>query len=527
MNTTKSFTLPAELSSIWNLIKIISFTKDVAICKVQNTETKIDYILKIYASHIFSKRKKEALSNITDSHFLLPKAHHHIHHREYVFYPLEESLKEILYDTGLSFHDLLCLGTHMIDAISILCDTGIYEADISPCNIYRNSRGIFCLGDINLEKCTILGTHPYVAPEYTHPLTDEHAFKAAMQYSICSLLYSICKLQKDFLFDEMQDILSRGMAKNPSDRFASLTELKRALASLSSHEKTQKLSNLLLHRENHPLFYTKTMPVPKNGHSFIQYFVSIFLMLSIIFFIISLQRYHAVYMTAAKSNEYIAVLDTSDPSANPVTVTTGATISKETATLENTTFTEIDLQHQNNNSFSDTIENAMKKLSSPSDITCIYAGNNYFKNLDGISSFNNLRELYLNDNKLTDLSAISDCNKLKTLVLSYNKIRNLSSLSSLTALEYLDISSNKNIKNISVLYRLTHLKTLNISNTNVSQKEYRQLIKKLPVRLFINNSFYDPLLNVIPCNISDNLFHRCHCCITILICCFQIFYSIF
>ena len=368
----------------------------------------------------------------------------------------------------------------MIDAISILCDTGIYEADISPCNIYRNSRGIFCLGDINLEKCTILGTHPYVAPEYTHPLTDEHAFKAAMQYSICSLLYSICKLQKDFLFDEMQDILSRGMAKNPSDRFASLTELKRALASLSSHEKTQKLSNLLLHRENHPLFYTKTMPVPKNGHSFIQYFVSIFLMLSIIFFIISLQRYHAVYMTAAKSNEYIAVLDTSNPTANPVTVTTGATISKETATLENTTFTEIDLQHQNNNSFSDTIENAIKKLSSPSDITCIYAGNNYFKNLDGISSFNNLQELYLNDNKLTDLSTVSDCNKLKTLVLSYNKIRDLSSLSSLTALEYLDISSNKNIKDISVLYQLTRLKTLNISNTNVSQKEYRQLIKKLP-----------------------------------------------
>ena len=58
MNTTKSFTLPAELSSIWNLIKIISFTKDVAICKVQNTETKIDYILKIYASHIFFKKKE-------------------------------------------------------------------------------------------------------------------------------------------------------------------------------------------------------------------------------------------------------------------------------------------------------------------------------------------------------------------------------------------------------------------------------------------------------------------------------------
>ena len=203
-------------------------------------------------------------------------------------------------------------------------------------------------------------------------------------------------------------------------------------------------------------------------------------MLSIIFFIISLQRYHAVYMTAAKSNEYIAILDTSIPSGGPVTATTGAITSGENIMSENPAITEIDLQNQDYNFFSDAVDNTIKNISIPSDITCIYAGNNSFKNLDGISSFNNLQELYLNDNKLTDLSAVSDCNRLKTLVLSYNKIRDLSFLSSLTALEYLDISSHKNIKDISVLYRLTHLKTLNISSTNVSQKEYRQLIKKLP-----------------------------------------------
>lgn len=480
MNTTKSFTLPAELSSIWSLIKIISFTKNITICMVQNTETKLDYILKIYASHIFSKRKLEALSHITDSHFLLPKEHLHIRQKVYVLYPVKESLKEILYDTGLSFHDLLCLGTHMIDAVLILCDAGIYEADISPCNIYRNSKGIFCLGDINLEKCTILGTQPYVAPEYTKQLTDNQAFEAAMQYSICSLLYSLCKLQKDFLFDEMQDLLSKGISSNPAERFSSLSELKHAFASLASHDEAQKQSVLILHRENHPLFYTKTMPVPKNGYSFAHYLVSILLMLSIILFIFSLHRYRTIYITATKSNDYFAVLDTSIPSIEPVIATNSAIVSEDNQITKNTAITEIDLQDQKNNSFSDAVDNVIKNLSDPSDITCIYAGNNYFKDVDNISSFSNLQELYLNHNRLTDLSSLSGCNKLTTLVLSYNDIRDLSPVNSLTTLKYLDISSNKNIKDISVLYSFTQLETLNISNTNVSQKEYRQLSEKLP-----------------------------------------------
>lgn len=480
MNTTNSFTLPAELSSIWSLIKIISFTKNVTICMVQNVETKLDLILKIYASPVFSKRKYDDLSHITDSHFILPKEHFHIHHKEYVFYPVKESLKELLYDTGISFHNLLSLGTHIIDAVLILRDAGIYEADISPCNIYQNSKGMFCLGDINLEKCTILGTHPYIAPEYTKQLTDGHSFETAMQYSICSLLYSICKLQKDFLFDDMQDILSKGMSKNPSDRFSSLTELKRAFAVLASHDKFQKQSVLILHHENHPLFYTKTMPIPKNGYSFVHYLICVLLMLSIILFIFSLYRYRTIYMTPTNSNDYIAVLDTSTPSTDCVLATDSALNSEKEPVTENADITEIDFQDQKSNSFSDSMANAIKKLSDPSEITCIYAGNNYFTNLNGISGFNNLHEIYLNHNRIVDLSEISECGKLTTLILSYNDIRDLTPLISLTALNHLDISSNKNIEDISVLYNLVNLKTLNVSNTNVSQKEYRQLLKKLP-----------------------------------------------
>lgn len=66
------------------------------------------------------------------------------------------------------------------------------------------------------------------------------------------------------------------------------------------------------------------------------------------------------------------------------------------------------------------------------------------------------------------------------LILSYNDIRDVSPISSLTFLKHLDLSSNMHLSGIDALDNLKHLNTLNISNTNVSQKEYRQLVKKLP-----------------------------------------------
>ncbi|MCI7062222.1 MAG: hypothetical protein MR965_08490, partial [Lachnospiraceae bacterium] len=62
----------------------------------------------------------------------------------------------------------------------------------------------------------------------------------------------------------------------------------------------------------------------------------------------------------------------------------------------------------------------------------------------------------------------------------YNKISDISALKELPLLEYLDISSNPDINKIDILSDLASLKFLNISNTNITKKQYRQLKNKLP-----------------------------------------------
>ena len=120
MNHKTTFPLPEELSSVWNISNIIYFNNKSMICQVQNTKTKLDFILKIYNDDTFSKRKYHNLSKLSDKYFILPKESVHLHHKRYLFYPVAESLKDILYQDGLSFHDILCLGIHMVDAVFFL-----------------------------------------------------------------------------------------------------------------------------------------------------------------------------------------------------------------------------------------------------------------------------------------------------------------------------------------------------------------------------------------------------------------------
>lgn len=473
MNHKTTFPLPEELSSVWSISNIIYFNNKSMICQVQNTKTKLDFILKIYNDDTFSKRKYHNLSKLSDKYFILPKESVHLHHKRYLFYPVAESLKDILYQDGLSFHDILCLGIHMIDAVSCLCDQGILEADISPGNIYRSPKGIFCLGDINLESCTILGTPPFIAPEYHSKTSDPEVFQASMQFSICSLLHALCRLQKNFLFEEMQNILSRGMAEDPQDRYTSLESFKHALSTLSSCEINHATNRLLLHRENHPLFHTKTLPVPKSGHSILGYFIGISFMISVILFIFCLHRYNTFVVSTAKADNYISVIEASPRSSDEFYTP----LPTETESINNASGTsELNLQDQNHNSFTQAVRN----ISSPSGILCIYAGNNLFPDLKGIEDFTRLKEFYGNNDQIKDISDIGKCAHLKTLILSYNNIEDISAISKLTNLEHLDLSSNKRLSDLDPLYRLHSLKVLNISDTNVSQKEYRQLTQKLP-----------------------------------------------
>ena len=564
MNKIEAFTFPKELANTWQVTDIIYFSKDHTICRVQNINTRLDYIMKVYSSRSFSKRKFEEVSNLTDRYFITPKTRLSIRRTEYIFFPAVETLKDILYHSGMSFHDILCLGINLIEAVQLLSRNGIYEADISPNNIYRNAKGNFCLGDLPLDKSPILGTPPFIAPEcvnnapaplfsafskfntasspgtFTSTLspgsypsgapasrslstaassadtftpgsffahfrqqdTRQQIFETAMQYSICSLLHALCKLQKNFYFEEMQNILARGTNDSPTDRYVSLDELKHVFATLSSHEIPPNESLLLLHRKNHPLFHTKTLPVPKSGHSITNCAVFILLMASVICFIMVAHRYH-IYTASIPTNHISAAQRFTATPSSCAAVTAGKLSSdKGMATSDNSSIqtavpddsfsvqagttassapsfeqvtVEVDIQNQNLYSFSTAVRN----IDNAADISCLYAGNNHFTSLDNITDLPHLQELYVNENQITDITGIDTCPFLTTAVLSCNDIRDISALSNLTCLEYLDLSGNRHLSQLEALYDLDKLQILNISNTNVSQKQYRQLCKKL------------------------------------------------
>ena len=122
----------------------------------------------------------------------------------------------------------------------------------------------------------------------------------------------------------------------------------------------------------------------------------------------------------------------------------------------------------------------MKNIDNAADVICLYAGNNHFSTLDNITELPHLQELYVNENRITDINGINACTSLTTAVLSCNDIRDISALSNLTSLDYLDLSGNRHLSQTEPLYDLDHLQILNISNTSVSKKQYRQLCKKLP-----------------------------------------------
>ena len=137
---------------------------------------------------------------------------------------------------------------------------------------------------------------------------------------------------------------------------------------------------------------------------------------------------------------------------------------------------EVDIQNHNLYSFS----TAVKNIDNAADVICLYAGNNHFSTLDNITELPHLQELYINENRITDINGINACTSLTTAVLSCNDIRDISALSNLTSLDYLDLSGNRHLSQTEPLYDLDHLQILNISNTSVSKKQYRQLCKKLP-----------------------------------------------
>ena len=53
MNKNETFLFPKELSNTWHVTDIIYFSKDYTVCRVQNINSRLDYIMKVYSSRCF------------------------------------------------------------------------------------------------------------------------------------------------------------------------------------------------------------------------------------------------------------------------------------------------------------------------------------------------------------------------------------------------------------------------------------------------------------------------------------------
>ena len=97
-------------------------------------------------------------------------------------------------------------------------------------------------------------------------------------------------------------------------------------------------------------------------------------------------------------------------------------------------------------------------------------------NIEGLSSFTNLKKLNLNNCDVSDLSCLKNCTKLTNLSLNNNRIVNLSVLSNMLSLNELNLQNNliedtassgeEKINNLDILldlYNKGNLRKLNIS----------------------------------------------------------------
>lgn len=465
--TNKTIQLPRELKKQWKISCCLSIKNNSGVYLLEGTCNNGKGILKIYQRNSFSKKKYRKVSLLKGEYLVLPEKHYCISGVHYVFYSKFTTLKDILCQNGISLWELLSLGIDLTHAATILYKNHIYEADISPNNIYKNKEGNFCLGDINIQKAYHAGTPGYIPPELTDTkkmISSGDVFDKAMQYSICKLLNSIYQLSESAKTEDITRLLDRGIQIQPDRRFHSLYSLREELEKQQKQLETDHHYQLLQVGEaDHGLFREKTI-ISSCKENFLLYPVlwSLFVFTGCVFLVVLYQNLHSENRTSQKAI-YLSQVVANSPTPSI----------KETVTVKKTV--ELDIRKKGITSFS----SILSMTDHPENVVCLYAGENRLTDTSSIYRFSELQELYLDSNHIQQLSRITELKKLKILVLSYNRLTSLPDISELTSLEHLDLSSNPNFEDIRSLKRLTNLTTLNISETAISKKQYKMLCRRL------------------------------------------------
>ncbi|KAI4839728.1 leucine-rich repeat protein [Plasmodium brasilianum] len=108
-------------------------------------------------------------------------------------------------------------------------------------------------------------------------------------------------------------------------------------------------------------------------------------------------------------------------------------------------------------------------LSTFKNLKCLFLNNNCIRKIDNLNALTNLKALYLQNNDITKIENI-ECSSLVILNLSNNKIKKISNLQPLKSLQTLNISNNllENIDDIKEIANLENLTHLDLSNNNLN-----------------------------------------------------------
>ncbi|VTZ69081.1 leucine-rich repeat protein [Plasmodium chabaudi chabaudi] len=119
-------------------------------------------------------------------------------------------------------------------------------------------------------------------------------------------------------------------------------------------------------------------------------------------------------------------------------------------------------------------------LSTFKNLKCLFLNNNCIKKIENLNDLVNLKALYLQNNDISVIENI-DCMSLVILNLSNNKIKKIGNLHHLKFLQTLNVSNNliEDIEDIKEVARLENLSHLDLSHNNINFEKENE-VKNLP-----------------------------------------------
>lgn len=478
--------LPPQLAKNWHITDILNtsslyqvyiINQNLPSSDTNNNDNK--RILKIVNETGFCKKIYKKAQSIKSPYIQIPLEIILYKHNYYIITKYQVNLKTLICQTGIQAADILNMAVDISWSLKLLHSNKILHLDCTPSNIYLNNDGSYCLGDFssaiffNSKNIAVNTTPGYTPPEIKQGikpgcLADIYIFSCLL-FTLFNNGYTTgCNNPygsiKDNIPQELYSVILKGCSANPSERFSSIDEINQILKSEEIQDKISNCNyNLHITDTRHQLYYLKTSfrnsytHTTQKKHKIHYYAYIVLILVTGTIFTFSIYSY---ITKTSKTQPAVILQNVNDTSSN-------ITINE---------LKELDISGTSISS----VPSPQNASFSCSKLTILYASVNKIDDLNNIKYYTSLNELYLSDNQLTNLTSLETLCNLETLVLSYNNINDLSPVAALKSLINLDLSGNSDLHNIKSLAELYNLKTLNLTNTNITKKEIEFLNSNLP-----------------------------------------------